>query len=197
MTKAVDLIYQLIDPLLPGGGPSERREYAFRDHPSGFKDEWGRLIQVYQPYADHPGASANIEEDAQAFAAFHGLELRISADESWHDPGKTVLVEFSQSIRPDLDSWTVGEGDLVRRLLVERLLRAGFQRYEDDIAPTYGPASVRFQKGDVCVKVYKDYLWASTSVVGSRLGRKGAGAVDKVRAVARAIQLTKAPYKFG
>ena len=63
-----------------------------RDHHSGFRDKNGAIVVVFQPYI-----SDNLEEIsavAQTWAASKKLECRISVEDSWNFPGKTVLVEF-------------------------------------------------------------------------------------------------------
>jgi hypothetical protein len=69
------------------------------DHNSGFFDPQTReIVGVEQPYFGYPPKSLEeITRDAEAFAAAHGLKVRVSADESWHCPGRTVLIEYRRA----------------------------------------------------------------------------------------------------
>jgi hypothetical protein len=88
------------------------------DHESLFKDRTGALVLVEQPYFG--GASEHILEttgdtvaaqnaydadiaeltaQSQAFAQEWDLAVRLSIEESWHYPGKTILVEYRKAVR--------------------------------------------------------------------------------------------------
>jgi len=76
------------------------------DHNSGFRDlQTGERVGVEQPYFGYPPATLEqITADVETFAAAHGLTVRVSADESWHCPGRTVLIEYRRAGRPELVS---------------------------------------------------------------------------------------------
>jgi hypothetical protein len=70
-----------------------------RDHHSGFRTKDGSIVMVFQPYFgpdETPSKNSlkDISAAANAWAAEKNLTCRISAEDSWHFPGKTVLVEF-------------------------------------------------------------------------------------------------------
>ena len=68
------------------------------DHNSGFYNRQTKeIVGVEQPYFGHPTATkslAAITKDVEAFAAAHKLKARVSTEESWHCPGRTVLIEY-------------------------------------------------------------------------------------------------------
>jgi hypothetical protein len=62
------------------------------EHHSGFRDENGAILVVFQPYiSDKLDDISNV---AQTWATSKNLQCRISVEDSWHYPGQTVLVEF-------------------------------------------------------------------------------------------------------
>ncbi len=73
------------------------------DHPSTFRSCSTReLILVGQPYApcDDADYMARFTASCEAFARDWHLTVRVSVEESWHYPGKTVLVEYRKEVRP-------------------------------------------------------------------------------------------------
>ena len=67
-------------------------EVPDQDHIHLFRTKDGELVFTSQPY--FVGDVEEIRRDAEAFAAQHGLVVRVSIEESWHYPGSTVLVEY-------------------------------------------------------------------------------------------------------
>jgi len=73
----------------------------FNDHPRLFK-RGDELVFFHQPYycwSEHlhnPTCKSveAIRQESEKFAAEHGLTVRVSLEDSWHVPGKTVLVEY-------------------------------------------------------------------------------------------------------
>ena len=66
----------------------------FFDHLDFFREkETGRLRLVSQPYGD---ANENLTAAVAAWATKWDLKFRISAEDSWWNPGKTVLIEFQE-----------------------------------------------------------------------------------------------------
>jgi hypothetical protein len=70
-------------------------------HDEGFVDKWtGERIFTIQPYLDRPHtpeALAAIASEACEFAAAHGLTARVSAEDSWHYPDWTILIEYRKA----------------------------------------------------------------------------------------------------
>jgi len=85
-----------------------RREYYYccdrpcgrppqRDHTEFFKRPDGKLMFTSQPYMGRAIQGANIEAfkvELEAWAASFGLSIRISEEDSWWNPGKTILYEM-------------------------------------------------------------------------------------------------------
>ncbi len=77
------------------------------DHSNVFKDiATGAIVWTEQPYAlgAHPscvGFVNRLTAEVQQFASTHGLTVRISAEDSWHFPGATVLVEYRKDYDDD------------------------------------------------------------------------------------------------
>lgn len=75
------------------------------DHHSGFKDKkTGEIVMVFQPYfgdlpSDIPRKKTvdGIAASAREWATEKGLSVRVSVEDSWHYPTKTVLVEFRKA----------------------------------------------------------------------------------------------------
>ena len=57
-----------------------------------FRTKSGEVIFTSQPY--FVSDVEDLRRDAEAFAAKHGLVVRVSIEESWHFPCSTVLVEY-------------------------------------------------------------------------------------------------------
>jgi hypothetical protein len=66
------------------------------DHNKGFYNPLTKeIIGTEQPYFGYsPATLEEITRDVEAFASAHGLKVRVSVDESWHCPGRTVLIEY-------------------------------------------------------------------------------------------------------
>jgi hypothetical protein len=73
------------------------------DHPSLFKSNaTGELVLVYQPYVpidDSTGYLDRFTKRVEAWAAIWAVIARVSAEESWHYPGRTMLVELRKAVR--------------------------------------------------------------------------------------------------
>lgn len=65
-----------------------------RDHHAGFRTKDGKIVMVFQPYFGPTATLDQISTAANAWAAEKNLKCRVSVEDSWHLPGKTVLVEF-------------------------------------------------------------------------------------------------------
>jgi hypothetical protein len=66
------------------------------DHNRGFYNPLTEeIVGTEQPYFGQPPATLEqVTQDVEAFAAAHGLTVRVSTEESWHCPGRTVLIEY-------------------------------------------------------------------------------------------------------
>ena len=67
-----------------------------RDHTEFFKRPDGKLMYTSQPYMGRAIQGANIEAfriELEAWAAGFGLSIRISEEDSWWNPGRTILYE--------------------------------------------------------------------------------------------------------
>jgi hypothetical protein len=70
------------------------------DHLAAFKAvATGEFVLVSQPYAGPD--IAKLTAQSEAFAAEWGFAVRISRAESWHYPGKTILVEYRKVVAHD------------------------------------------------------------------------------------------------
>ena len=69
------------------------------DHNAGFYDPLTKeRVGVEQPYFGEPPATLEqIVQDVEVFAAERGLTVRVSTEESWHYPGRTVLIEYRKN----------------------------------------------------------------------------------------------------
>jgi hypothetical protein len=89
-----------------------------RDHRSAYKNiKTGAFVMVEQPYfggmhdhyreqgdladaaREYDEDVASLTTDCEAFAKEWGLTVRIDATESWHVPGKTILVEYRKAVQ--------------------------------------------------------------------------------------------------
>ena len=68
------------------------------DHPSLFKSQaTGELVLVYQPYLPKDYSKDYVDrftERVEAWSALWHFTVRVSVEESFHYPGRTVLVEL-------------------------------------------------------------------------------------------------------
>jgi hypothetical protein len=86
-----------------------------QDHRSAYTDSEGNFVLIEQPYfgglhdhyledGDFENAAreydqdvASLTTDCEAFAKAWGLTVRLDLTESWHVPGKTILVEYRKA----------------------------------------------------------------------------------------------------
>lgn len=74
------------------------------DHHQGFFNPLTReIVSTEQPYfGQSPRTLEEITQDVHSFAIAHGLTARISVEESWHCPGRTVLIEYRKNKTLDI-----------------------------------------------------------------------------------------------
>lgn len=63
------------------------------DHPRVYRDDKGHPVLTLQPYIA-PKEYAAVAQEATQFAARWNLYFRISNEESWWNPGRSILIEF-------------------------------------------------------------------------------------------------------
>lgn len=54
---------------------------------------------VEQPYVGDETDIAELTAECEAFAKEWDLTVRLSIEESWHAPGKTILVEYRRVVK--------------------------------------------------------------------------------------------------
>lgn len=69
------------------------------DHPRAYRNsKTGERVWLHQPYIANGSKRADdlkaLRTESEAYAALHNLSVRVSDEDSWHAPGRTVLVEF-------------------------------------------------------------------------------------------------------
>lgn len=70
---------------------------TFWDHPSLYREiATGAIVEVYQPYfnPEYVPILKVMKASVDLYAEQNGLIGRMSILESWHFPGKTILIEY-------------------------------------------------------------------------------------------------------